>query len=81
VVIGLSDEKEDKVRAMKEPKIEYLSAIDTKKRTKEAVEVKGIPHVMIMDPEGVVRWEGFPLLEGNELTEKVVSDILAKYGK
>lgn len=81
VVIGISDEKEEKVRGMKEPKIEYFSAIDTKKRTKEAVEVKGIPHVMIIDPQGIVRWEGFPLLEGHELTDKVVADILAKHGK
>ena len=81
VVIGLSDEKEDKVRAMKSPKIEYASAIDTQKRTKKVVAVTGIPHVMIIDPQGIVRWEGFPLLEGHELTEKVVAEILAKYGK
>jgi thiol-disulfide isomerase/thioredoxin len=81
VVIGLSDEKEEKVRAMKDPKIEYFSAIDTKKRTKEAVKVEGIPHVMIIDPQGIVRWEGYPLLEGHELTEKVIADILAKHGK
>jgi cytochrome c biogenesis protein CcmG, thiol:disulfide interchange protein DsbE len=81
VVIGISDEKEAKVRGMKAPPIEYFSAIDTQKRTKEAVEVKGIPHVMIIDPQGIVRWEGYPLLEGHELTEKVVADILAKYGK
>ena len=81
VVIGLSDEKEEKVRGMKDPKIEYFSAIDTKKRTKKAVEVQGIPHVMIMDPQGIVRWEGYPLLEGHELTDKVVADILAKHSK
>jgi thiol-disulfide isomerase/thioredoxin len=81
VVIGISDETEAKVRGMKDPKIEYFSAIDTKERTSKAVEVKGIPHVLIIDPAGIVRWEGYPLLEGHELTEKVVADILAKYGK
>jgi len=81
VVIGLSDEKEAKVVGMKEPKIEYFSAIDTKERTKKAVEVKGIPHVIIIDPQGIVRWEGYPLLDDHELTEKVVADILTKYGK
>ena len=81
IVIGISDEKEAKVRGMKDPKIEYFSAIDTQKRTKEAVEVKGIPHVMIIDPQGIVRWEGFPLLTGHELTEKVVANILTKYSK
>ena len=78
VVIGISDEPAAKVRAMQDPKIEYFSAIDTQKRTKKAVGVTGIPHVIILDPQGIVRWEGFPLLEGHELTEKVVADILAK---
>ena len=77
VVIGLSDEPEEKVTSMTDPKIEYFSAIDTQKRTKNAVGVKGIPHCMIIDPQGIVRWEGFPLLDGHELTEKVVADILA----
>jgi cytochrome c biogenesis protein CcmG, thiol:disulfide interchange protein DsbE len=81
IVIGLSDEPEQKVTVMKEPVIEYFSAIDTQARTKKAVGVKGIPHVIIMDPEGVVRWEGFPLLDGYELTEKVVAEILAKPGQ
>jgi cytochrome c biogenesis protein CcmG/thiol:disulfide interchange protein DsbE len=78
VVIGVSDETEEKVKSMKEPTITYFSAIDTQGRTKKAVEVKGIPHVLLIDPQGVVRWEGFPLLDGFELTEKVVADILAK---
>jgi thiol-disulfide isomerase/thioredoxin len=81
VVIGVSDETEEKVKALKDPKIDYFSAVDTKARMKKAVEVKGIPHVIIVDPDGVVRWEGFPLLEGYELTEKVVADLLAGQGK
>ena len=81
VVIGLSNETETKVKALAEPKIEYFSAIDTQHRTKDAVGVTGIPHVMIMDPQGIVRWEGFPLLDRYELTEKVVTDLLAKYQK
>jgi thiol-disulfide isomerase/thioredoxin len=76
VVIGISDESEAAVRKMTEPKMDYAVAIDTKARMKKALEVKGIPHVIIMDPQGIVRWEGFPLLDGFELTEKVVSDII-----
>jgi hypothetical protein len=48
---------------------------------KKEVKVTGIPHVLIIDPNGIVRWEGFPLLEGFELTEQVVADILAKPAK
>jgi cytochrome c biogenesis protein CcmG, thiol:disulfide interchange protein DsbE len=81
VVIGISDEKEEVVRKMASPAVEYASAIDTQGRMKKQLEVKGIPHVIVMDPQGVVRWEGYPLLEGFELTEGVIEDLLAKEGK
>jgi cytochrome c biogenesis protein CcmG/thiol:disulfide interchange protein DsbE len=80
VVIGVSDESEADVRKMKEPIIKYSVAIDTKGMTKDRVGVEGIPHVILMDPKGIVRWEGFPLLPGHELTPKVVEGILKKYG-
>ena len=80
VVVGLSDEQESKVTSMKQPQIEYYSAIDTQKRMKNEVKVTGIPHVMIIDPQGIVRWEGFPFLSGHELTEEVVENILRKHG-
>lgn len=79
VVIGISDETEEAVGRLVNPKIEYSLAIDTQGRTKRAVGVTGIPHVLILDPKGIVRWEGFPFLEGYELNEKVVADILAGY--
>ena len=78
VVIGVSDETEAKVRALADPKIEYASAIDTQARMKKALGVTGIPHVILIDPTGIVRWEGFPLLDGYELTDKVVADLLAR---
>ena len=81
IVIGISDESAEKVSSFSTPRIEYFSAIDTQGKTKNAVEVKGIPHVLIIDPKGVVRWEGFPLLDGYELTEAVVQGVLEKYGK
>ena len=78
VVIGVSDETEEKVKSMKEPQIAYFSAIDPQGRTKKQYEVKGIPHVVLIDPKGVVRWEGYPLLTGHELTEKVVAEIVSR---
>jgi len=77
VFIGVSDETEDAVRAMKEPKIEFPNAIDTKARMKDKLGVWGIPHIIIVDPSGYVIWEGFPLLEGYELTEETIEKILA----
>jgi thiol-disulfide isomerase/thioredoxin len=81
VVIGLSDEPESKVRSMKTPEMKYYSAIDTKGRLKNIYQVKGIPHVVLIDPQGIVRWQGFPFLAGNELTEEVLEATFAKYGK
>ncbi|MDB4341640.1 ankyrin repeat domain-containing protein [bacterium] len=80
VVVGLSDEQESKVASMKQPQIEYYSAIDTQRRMKNEVKVTGIPHVLIIDPQGIVRWEGFPFLSGHELTEEVVENLLRKHG-
>ena len=80
VVIGISDETEEAVLKMTSPKINYSSAIDTKARMKQDLKVTGIPHVILLDPQGVVRWEGFPLLVGHELTESVIEEVMKKYG-
>ena len=39
--------------------------------------------VIIIDPEGIVRWQGNPHGENGEgaLTEKVIKEIIAKYKK
>ena len=66
VVIGISDEPVEKIKAMKEPVIEYYYGV-------------GIPHVIIIDPKGIVRWEGFPLLENHKLTPEVVKNLIEKY--
>jgi cytochrome c biogenesis protein CcmG/thiol:disulfide interchange protein DsbE len=80
VVIGVSDESEDKVKSFDSPAIEYFSAIDPRKRMKDIFKVTGIPHVVIVDPEGIVRWEGYPFLEGHELSEEVVREVLREHG-
>ncbi|WP_203256379.1 TlpA family protein disulfide reductase [Hyunsoonleella ulvae] len=79
VVIGISDETRAKVKKMKTPVMKYYSAIDTKERLEQKYEVKGIPHCVLIDPNGIVRWEGWPDLEGFELTSEVIKDIIEKY--
>ncbi len=76
VVIGISHETEADVRALKTHRIEYFSAIDTKARTKKELGVFGIPHVILIEPGGCVVWEGFPLLKGHELTEKIIAKMI-----
>jgi thiol-disulfide isomerase/thioredoxin len=81
VVIGISDESERIVRAFKDPKIEYALAIDERKRMFKALRVEELPHVIVIDPQGIVRWEGFALADGDELTAKVMAGIIAKYSE
>ncbi|WP_223034297.1 TlpA family protein disulfide reductase [Hanstruepera marina] len=76
VVIGISDEPSSKVRSMKSPKMDYYSAIDTQARLKRIYEVQGIPHCVLINPEGIVVWEGWPHLEGHELTEDVIDKLI-----
>ncbi len=76
VVIGISDETEAAVRKLKKPVADYYMAIDTQRRMKNQLEVTGIPHVIILEPGGYVVWEGFPYLNGYELTHSIVKKIL-----
>jgi cytochrome c biogenesis protein CcmG, thiol:disulfide interchange protein DsbE len=78
-VVGISDEPEEAVRRMREPVIDYFVGIDTHARTKNALAVTGIPHVLIIDPSGIVRWEGYPLLQGHRLSADVVQKVLDLY--
>jgi len=80
-IIGVSDEAATVVQNAKEIKIDYYSAIDTKGKLKKELEVQGIPHCILLDPDGIVRWEGFPTLEDHELTETVLTNIIKKYSK
>jgi cytochrome c biogenesis protein CcmG, thiol:disulfide interchange protein DsbE len=77
VIVGLSDETELDVRRMKEPKIEYAVAIDTKARTLRAVGVKEIPHILLVDPKGIVRYQGNP----SAINEKILEAIFAQFAE
>ena len=76
IVIGISDETANKVKSQKKPKIKYYNAIDTKRTMYNELQIKGIPHCILIDPNGIVRWEGFPILKGYELNSKVINDII-----
>jgi cytochrome c biogenesis protein CcmG, thiol:disulfide interchange protein DsbE len=75
VVIGLSDESPDDLRKMTSPQLNYFVGTDTQARTMKAVEVTGIPHAILIDPKGIVRFEGMPVY----LDEKGLEHLLDKY--
>ncbi|GFZ90247.1 hypothetical protein GCM10011531_22290 [Aquaticitalea lipolytica] len=79
VIIGVSKESFEKVKGFKKAKMEYFSGIDVNGALNDTYEIEGIPHVVLIDPKGIVRWEGFPFLAGYELTSKTIEDIIAKY--
>ena len=39
--------------------------------------VFGIPHVVLLEPDGYVVWEGFPLLKDYELTDEIIERVLS----
>ena len=80
VVMGISNEKEAVVQKYTTDNIKYFSALDESGALKKKYEVTGIPHVVIINPAGIVVWEGFPFLEGNELSENVIESLLKKNG-
>lgn len=77
VVVGLSDESEADIRRMTQPKMNYAVAFDTSARTMREVQVKGIPHALLIDPKGIVRFEGMP----HYLTEKGLELLVDRYGQ
>jgi thiol-disulfide isomerase/thioredoxin len=60
VIVGLSSELEFEVRKMTTPGMMYPVAIDPSQRMSTILEVKGIPHAILIDPKGIVRFEGHP---------------------
>lgn len=93
VVIGITGEAEDTVRAYAGPKKEYALALDQPQPAAENAEeskrpgqglyeagfsVWGWPHVIILEPQyRTIVWEGFTGLKGYELTEAKVEKMLA----
>jgi peroxiredoxin len=81
VVIGISNQTEEKLRELdtelvKYDDIKFFLAIDTQSRMMKELQVRGVPHAIMVDPGGIVVWEGHPLQKGYELTEEIVAKIL-----
>ncbi len=83
VIVGLSAEDEADTKVPEfiagnkyDIEFHYAQAIDTEGRMKSALNVRGIPHVMIVDSKGIVRWQGFPLDESDPLTSDVIAQII-----
>jgi len=78
-IIGLSHETPEKIRKMKYPVISYYSASDTQERLKKELNIKAIPYVIVIDPKGIIRWQGNPLRKDDVLDEYKLEDLFKKY--
>jgi cytochrome c biogenesis protein CcmG/thiol:disulfide interchange protein DsbE len=77
VVVGISGETEAKVRAFaKQMQVPYALAVDSQEKMSHLVGVAGIPHILIITPDGIVRWQGFPLSGEEPLTESTIKRIV-----
>ena len=77
VIVGLSDEEPATVQKfMKETKMNYHVTTDPKASMKSKLGVIGIPHVMVVTPDGIVRWQGWPQDPKDKLTEGKIQQII-----
>jgi len=77
VVIGISDESPEIIaKFMKSTKMAYNVAIDTKETMMKAIDITGIPHVLVITPDHIVRWQGFPKSDEEQLTGKILQQII-----
>lgn len=77
VVVGISDEKTDVVKGfMKKTPMNYHVGVDAKKRISGVLGVEGIPHVIVITPDGIIRWQGFPLDDKDPLTKEKLKQII-----
>ena len=61
VVIGISDEDDAVVKKfIKSAKHSYPQAVDQAATVKSALGIQGIPHVVVLSTDGVIRWQGNP---------------------
>lgn len=77
VVLGLSTESVEEIRKMTNPAIQYSVGSDPEGRTQSALEVQAIPHSILIDPSGIVRYEG----HAKQLDADHLEKLLAKYSQ
>jgi cytochrome c biogenesis protein CcmG/thiol:disulfide interchange protein DsbE len=62
VIIGISDENRATVENfLKDHKHAYGMTVDENRTLANALQIQGIPHVVVLSTDGIVRWQGNPL--------------------
>jgi len=82
VVLSICETDEEALKKMEGPMkgadLKAPLAVDTHRRFANALGVYGIPHAVLIEPVmGAVLWEGMPTQIGAELSDEVMTKILA----
>ena len=59
VVVGLAAENQPEIETA-DPKLEFASTIDARGRVRTGLGVTSVPSVLLLDPKGIVRYQGHP---------------------
>lgn len=73
-VIAVTSASQDEVEAMTDPRIDFASALDDGGKLRSAFRVAMLPTAVLIDPKGIVLYEGHPAA----LNEKQLQNILSK---
>jgi thiol-disulfide isomerase/thioredoxin len=79
VVVGLTGESKkvvDNFVDLRGAEVKYPMARDGQSRTNKEIGIQGIPHVLVISSDGIVRWQGFPSSDEDTLTEATLRQII-----
>ncbi len=77
VIVGVSNEKPEVIQEfMKGTKMNYAVTTDIDKTMSKILGVEGIPHVLIISQDSIVRYQGFPSQAEDKLTTEKLEQII-----
>jgi len=76
-LIAISNESVEEIQKMKSPILNFASGTDPRSRTMGTMKIRALPHALLIDPQGIVRYEGHPSF----LEPEHVKHFLARYAK
>ena len=85
-VVGVSNETPAKFQAglrkyrLDPERFRYSLALDPAARMQRAIQARTIPHALVIDSEGIVRWQGYPPTLTAEILGQIVAADQARNG-
>jgi cytochrome c biogenesis protein CcmG/thiol:disulfide interchange protein DsbE len=77
VVIGINEDDPKVAKSfVKESGIEFPVTNDRDGRIEHELGIVGIPHVLVVSADGIVRWQGYPMAEEDTLNEEKLAGII-----